>query len=60
VGNDDKLRNAADEATGHAKETVGKLTDNDRLENEGKLDQAGANLRQAGENVKDAGRDVLK
>jgi len=60
VGVDDKLRNAADEATGHAKEAVGKMTDNDRLENEGKLDQTGANLRQAGENVKDAGRDALK
>ncbi len=60
MGVDDKFKNAADEAAGRAKEAVGKVTDNDRLENEGKLDQAGANLRQAGENVKDAARDALK
>ena len=60
MGADDKIKNAADEAMGHAKEGVGKVTDNENLENEGRADQADANLRQAGENVKDAARDVLK
>jgi len=36
------------------KEGVGKLTDNERLEAEGKTDQASANIKQAGEKVKDA------
>ncbi len=39
---------------GKAKEAVGKGTDNERLENEGRADQASADVKQAGENVKDA------
>jgi uncharacterized protein YjbJ (UPF0337 family) len=54
MGIDDKIKNAAQEAKGKIKEGVGDATDNERLEAEGKADQAGANLKQAGENVKDA------
>jgi uncharacterized protein YjbJ (UPF0337 family) len=54
MGTDDKIENAAEEAKGHVKEGVGKLTDNERLEAEGKTDQAAANIKQAGEKVKDA------
>jgi uncharacterized protein YjbJ (UPF0337 family) len=54
MGTNDKIDNAADEAKGHVKEGVGKLTDNESLEAEGKADQAGANLKQAGEKIKDA------
>ena len=54
MGTDDKIDNAAQEATGNVKEGVGKLTDNESLEAEGKADKAGANLKQAGEKVKDA------
>ena len=54
MGLDDKISNAADEAKGKIKEATGKATDDERLEHEGKGDQAGANLKQAGENVKDA------
>ncbi len=54
MGTDDKIENAAEEAKGHVKEGVGKLTDNERLEAEGKADQAAANIKQAGEKVKDA------
>jgi uncharacterized protein YjbJ (UPF0337 family) len=50
----DKLSNAAKDMTGKVKEGVGKATDNERLEAEGKRDQAEADLRRAGENVKDA------
>ncbi len=39
-----------------AKEAAGKVTDNERLEAEGKTDQSKANLKQAGENTKDAFR----
>jgi uncharacterized protein YjbJ (UPF0337 family) len=54
MGNEDKLENAADEHVGKAKEALGKVTDNDDLEGEGKVDQTKANLKQAGEKVKDA------
>ena len=54
MGLDDKMRNSAEEAGGKVKETVGEVTDNERLEAEGKADQFGANMKQAGEDVKDA------
>jgi len=53
MGADDKMKNAAEEAKGNVKEGVGKLTDNESLEAEGKTDKAAANLKQAGEKVKD-------
>jgi len=53
----DKAKNAAQEAKGKVKETVGKISDNERLEAEGKADRSGANLKQAGENVKDVFKD---
>ena len=54
MGFDDKLENAKDKVTGEAKEATGKVTDNERLEAEGKADQTEADLKQAGEKVKDA------
>lgn len=54
MGTDDKIRNAAEEAAGKVKEGVGKATDDERLEAEGKTDQAKADLKQAGEKIKDA------
>lgn len=54
MGLDDKIKNTAQDLTGKAKEAAGKLTDNEKLEAEGKADQAKANLKKAGENVKDA------
>jgi uncharacterized protein YjbJ (UPF0337 family) len=57
MGLDDKVRNEAEEAGGRVKEGVGKVTDDERLEAEGKGDQVKANLKQAGEKVKDAFRD---
>lgn len=54
MGLDDKIKNAAQDIVGKAKETVGKVTDNERLEAEGKADQAKADVKKAGENVKDA------
>ena len=50
----DDIKNAAEKAAGKVKEGVGKLTDNERLEAEGKAEQAKASAKQAGENVKDA------
>ena len=53
MGLDDKIQNAAENAQGKAKEAAGKATDNERLEAEGRGDQASADLKQAGEKVKD-------
>ncbi|WP_311258066.1 CsbD family protein [Microbacterium sp. WCS2018Hpa-9] len=54
MGLDDKIKNAAQEIAGKAKEAIGNATDNDKLVAEGKADQAKADVKQAGENVKDA------
>jgi uncharacterized protein YjbJ (UPF0337 family) len=54
MGNADKIQNAADDAVGKGKEALGKVTDDESLEAEGKLDQTKADLKQAGEKVKDA------
>ncbi|MDE0545209.1 CsbD family protein [Microbacterium sp. C7(2022)] len=56
MGLDDKIKNTAQDLTGKGKEAIGDATDNERLQAEGKKDQAEANLKQAGENVKDAFR----
>jgi uncharacterized protein YjbJ (UPF0337 family) len=53
MGNDDKIANATESTTGKIKEAVGKGTDNEQLEAEGKGDQVSGNLKQAGEKIKD-------
>ncbi|MEI2825852.1 MAG: CsbD family protein [Dermatophilaceae bacterium] len=50
----DKLENMKDDLVGKAKEATGKVTDNERLEAEGRMEQSEADLRQAGEKVKDS------
>jgi uncharacterized protein YjbJ (UPF0337 family) len=54
MGMDDKIDNKAEEAAGKVKEGLGRATDDERLETEGKSDQASSDLKQAGEKVKDA------
>lgn len=54
MGADDKIKNAAEEAKGEVKETVGSATGDEQLEAEGTVDKAKANLKQAGEKIKDA------
>ncbi len=49
----DKAKNAAQDAAGKAKETVGKATGDHSTEAEGKTDQSKADLKNAGEKVKD-------
>ncbi|SKC68835.1 CsbD family protein [Okibacterium fritillariae] len=49
----DKIKNAAEELAGKAKEAVGNVTNNDKLAAEGKADQTKANVKQTGEDVKD-------
>ena len=50
----DKIKNAVDDVAGKAKEAVGGVTGDKSTENEGRRDQAKADLKNAGENVKDA------
>lgn len=53
MGLDDKIKNAAEELGGKAKETSGRATGDDDRVAEGQADQGKANLKQAGENIKD-------
>jgi len=50
----DKMKNAAQDAMGGAKEKLGEATDDESLANEGRTEQSKADLKQAGEKVKDA------
>ena len=56
MGLDDKVRNQSENVAGKVKEGAGKVTDDERLEAEGKGDQFKSDLKQAGEKVKDAFR----
>ncbi len=49
----DKISNAAEKVGGKVKEGVGKATGNERLEAEGKVDQAKAQAKKTGEDAKD-------
>src|SRR5215211_4889538 len=57
MGVDDKAKNKAQEVKGQAKEGLGRATDDQELEAEGRTDQAKSDLKQAGEQVKDAFKD---
>ncbi len=50
----DKIKNAIDDVAGKAKEAFGEATNDESTRNEGKGDQAKADLKDAGEKVKDA------
>lgn len=54
MGTDDRAENTGEDLKGKAKEAWGKVTDDERLEAEGKGDQAKADLKNAAEDVKDA------
>ncbi len=53
MGLDDKIRHQAEEAKGKAEQGVGRATDNERLEAEGRRDEAVADLKQEGDRLKD-------
>jgi uncharacterized protein YjbJ (UPF0337 family) len=50
----DKLKNAAQDLAGKAKEAAGGAKGDEELRAEGQKDQAAADLKQRGEHVKDA------
>jgi uncharacterized protein YjbJ (UPF0337 family) len=57
MSTENKVGNTADKLKGKAKEAAGKVTGNERLQAEGKGDQAKGDLKQAGEKVKDVFKD---
>ena len=54
MGAGDKIQHAAEGAAGKAKEAAGKVTDDQRLEAEGRKDQVTSDVKKAGDKVKDA------
>lgn len=56
----DKLEAMKDKTVGHAKEAVGKVTDNTELEAEGKAQRTEGAVREGAEKVKDAGHDAAE
>jgi uncharacterized protein YjbJ (UPF0337 family) len=58
VATDDKLRNQGEDLKGKAKETLGRATDDEELEAQGRTDQTKSSLKDAGEKVKDAIKDA--
>ena len=54
MGLDDKIKNAAEDLAGKAKEGFGKVTGNEKLEAEGQAQQVEADVKKAAEDVKDA------
>jgi len=53
MGLDDKIKNAAQDIAGKAKEAVGDHKGDDSLRAEGHKDQTSASAKKAGEDVKD-------
>ncbi|MTE23237.1 CsbD family protein [Microbacterium sp. ZXX196] len=60
MSNENKFEAAADKLKGKAKETWGRVTDDDELQAEGQADQAAGHTKDAAENVKDAAKNVGK
>jgi uncharacterized protein YjbJ (UPF0337 family) len=50
----------ADEAKGRVKEAAGDLTDDDRLKREGKMDQAGAEVKEKTSDAVDKGKEAWR
>ncbi|MCT1564510.1 CsbD family protein [Corynebacterium glucuronolyticum] len=59
----DDIKNKAEEFGGKAKEGLGNVTDNEKLEAEGKADQTKSDIKQGieelGDKVKEAGDKIL-
>ena len=58
MGLGDKISNAAEKASGTAKEKVGDATDNRDLQAEGQAQKTAGSTKQAGEHLKDAAKNV--
>lgn len=58
MGLDDRIKNAAEDLGGRAKEAAGAVSDNEELRREGRMDQMKADIADKVEDVKDRIRDV--
>ena len=56
----DKLRNKFDQASGKTKETAGKVTDNERLEAEGRVQHDKAEVAEDIDDVKEKTKDTAE
>lgn len=54
---EDKLHNLGEKIEGETKKVVGKVTDDESLEAEGRMESAKGDLKQSGEKLKDALKD---
>jgi uncharacterized protein YjbJ (UPF0337 family) len=54
------MSGTTDQIKGRVKEAVGDLTDNQRLKDEGKIDQATGKIKNAVERVVDSAKDAVK
>lgn len=54
MGVGDRIENNTEETKGNVKQGLGEATDNDRLQNEGRADEAKGKVKNAVEDVKDA------
>lgn len=60
MSTNDKVHNTAETVRGKAKETVGRVTHDEGIEIEGKVEQVAGHLKQAGEKLKDAFKSGTK
>jgi uncharacterized protein YjbJ (UPF0337 family) len=58
MGAEDKISNKAEDLGGKAKQSVGGLTGDRDMQDEGRMDQAKAAAKDAGEKLKDAGHKL--
>lgn len=59
MGASEKMEAGMDKMKGNAKEAVGKMTDNEKLEAEGKIDQVKGDMKSAAEDAKDGVKDAF-
>lgn len=57
--NDDKLKNKIDEGAGQAKETLGRITGDDRMRREGEAEKDTAQLKDKVQDVGSKIKDIL-
>lgn len=58
MGVEDKASNSFEDAKGKVKETAGRVTDNEELQNEGRADQVEASIKDSVEHLRDAAGNV--
>ncbi len=59
MGASDKIEAGMDKLKGKAKEAAGRMTDDEKLVAEGKIDQAKGEVKSAAEKAKDTAKDIF-